>query len=73
MPEEFKIGIYRHYKGKDYKVICVATHSESQEQLVVYQTLYGDFDHWVRPLSMFTESVQVNGTVVPRFKYIAKE
>jgi hypothetical protein len=63
-------GRYRHYKGKDYEVIGVATHSETQEKLVVYRTLYGDFDLWVRPLTMFTESVTVYGEQVPRFRFI---
>jgi hypothetical protein len=63
-------GRYRHYKGKDYEVIGVATHSETQEKLVVYRTLYGDFDLWVRPLAMFTESVTVEGEQVPRFRFI---
>lgn len=63
-------GRYRHYKGKDYEVIGIATHSETQEKLVVYRTLYGDFDLWVRPLAMFTESVTVNGEQVPRFRFI---
>ena len=63
-------GIYRHYKGPYYKVLDVATHSESEESLVVYQTLYGDNDTWVRPLSMFAESVDVNGEACPRFAYV---
>lgn len=63
-------GRYRHYKGKDYELIGVATHSETQEKLVVYRTLYGDFDLWVRPLAMFTESVTVDGEQVPRFRFI---
>ncbi|MEE4661223.1 MAG: DUF1653 domain-containing protein [Halieaceae bacterium] len=60
-------GRYRHYKGKDYRVLYVATHSETGEKLVVYQTLYGDFDYWVRPLAMFVETVDVDGQAVPRF------
>lgn len=63
-------GRYRHYKGKDYELIGVATHSETQEKLVVYRTLYGAFDLWVRPLAMFTESVTVDGEQVPRFRFI---
>ena len=63
-------GRYRHYKGKDYEVIGIATHSETQEKLVVYRTLYGDFDLWVRPLAMFTETVTVEGEQVPRFRFI---
>ena len=52
-------GRYRHYKGKDYQVIGLARHSETEEPLVVYRTLYGDFDLWVRPLAMFNEVVEV--------------
>jgi hypothetical protein len=66
-------GRYRHYKGKEYEVIGVARHSETEEALVVYRTLYGDFDLWVRPLTMFTETVEVDGVTVPRFAYIGDE
>lgn len=52
-------GLYAHYKGPFYKVLDVATHSETEEPMVVYQALYGDKGMWVRPLSMFTESVSV--------------
>ncbi len=65
-----KKGIYRHYKGNLYQVIEVATHSETQEQLVVYRTLYGDYSMWVRPLEMFEESIQVDGQEVARFTFI---
>ena len=65
-----KKGIYRHYKGNLYQVIEVATHSETQEQLVVYRTLYGDYSMWVRPLEMFEESIQVDGQKVARFTFI---
>ena len=63
-------GRYRHYKGKDYEVIGIATHSETLEQLVVYRTRYGNYDLWVRPLAMFTENITVNGQQVPRFRFI---
>lgn len=63
-------GRYRHYKGKDYEVIGIATHSETDEQLVVYRTLYGNYDLWVRPLAMFTETVELDGESVPRFRFI---
>jgi len=63
-------GRYRHYKGKDYEVIGIATHSETEEKLVVYRTLYGDYDLWVRPLGMFTETVTVDGVTQPRFRFI---
>lgn len=66
-------GIYQHYKGQQYRVIGVARHSETEEQLVVYQTLYGAFDLWVRPLSMFLESVEIDGLQQPRFALLQEE
>lgn len=63
-------GRYRHYKGKEYAVAGVARHSETEEAMVVYQTLYGNFDWWVRPLSMFLETVAVDGKTCPRFAYV---
>lgn len=62
-------GIYRHYKGQRYEVIDVARHSETEEWLVVYRTLYGNHDLWVRPLAMFEEQVDVAGQSVPRFQW----
>lgn len=63
-------GRYRHYKGKDYEVISVATHSETSEKYVVYKALYGDYGIWIRPLDMFIEEVVVEGKKQPRFKKI---
>ena len=63
-----KPGRYRHYKGKDYEVLGVARHSESEEKLVVYRQLYGEGGLWVRPMGMFLESVSVEGALVPRFR-----
>ncbi|WP_346355684.1 DUF1653 domain-containing protein [Azotosporobacter soli] len=60
-------GLYRHYKGKDYRVLGVARHSETQEELVVYQALYGEGGLWVRPKAMFLEMVVLDGVRVPRF------
>jgi len=65
-----KPGIYRHFKGRDYKVLMVAKHSETLEEYVVYQALYGDFGTWVRPMAMFEELVEVNGAQVRRFALI---
>lgn len=64
-------GLYRHYKGSDYFVYRIATHSETQESLVVYRCLYGDFSWWVRPLAMFTETVEREGETQPRFAFVA--
>lgn len=63
-----KPGRYRHYKGKDYDVLGVARHSESEEEYVVYRQLYGTGDLWIRPVGMFLESVSVEGATVPRFR-----
>lgn len=71
MNNNLVLGKYRHYKGKDYEVIAVATHSETQEQLVVYRLLYGDFSYWVRPLAMFSEQVIIDGVSQPRFQFIS--
>ncbi len=68
-----KNGRYRHYKGQDYIVIGVARHSETDEELVVYRPDYGDRRLWVRPLEMFSETVEVNGQQVPRFQFVQTE
>ena len=67
-----KTGTYRHFKGKDYKVVAIAKHSETLEEFVVYQALYGEMGMWVRPLAMFEESVEVDGKTVNRFQYIGE-
>ena len=65
-----KSGRYIHFKGKEYEVIGTARHSETLEEMVVYRALYGDFDLWVRPLSMWDEIVEHNGKPVKRFTHI---
>jgi hypothetical protein len=67
---DIQTGIYRHYKGKEYRVLFIAKHSETVEEMVVYQALYGEFGYWVRPKKMFMESVDVGGQLMPRFQYI---
>ena len=63
-------GIYRHYKGNLYHVLHTAQHSETEEMLVVYRCLYGEYGVWVRPLAMFTETVKVDGKQVARFELV---
>lgn len=73
--DKLKIGIYRHSKtGNLYKVLGVAKHSETLEDLVVYEALYNNPTSvlWARPLKMFTETVNINGKKVPRFVFLKK-
>ena len=63
-------GIYRHYKGNLYQVLHTAQHSETEEALVVYRCLYGEYGVWVRPIAMFAETVTVDGKQVARFELI---
>lgn len=69
---EISLGRYRHFKGGEYEVLHIARHSETEEPLVVYRALYGDGDVWVRPLSMWNESVEYNGEKILRFTYIGE-
>ena len=70
--ESIKPGRYRHFKGKEYEVLGVARHSETEEELVVYRALYGDFGLWVRPVSMWNETVERDGKRFRRFTYIGE-
>lgn len=63
-------GIYRHYKGNLYQVLHTAQHSETEEALVVYRCLYGEYGVWVRPLDMFAEMITRDGQQIPRFELI---
>ncbi|MEW4455451.1 DUF1653 domain-containing protein [Bremerella sp. JC817] len=72
-PETIIAGRYRHYKGPAYVVLGVARHSETEEPLVVYRKDYGDQSLWVRPLTMFTETVEIDGQQIPRFAYVGPE
>ncbi|MDP1881007.1 MAG: DUF1653 domain-containing protein [Parachlamydiaceae bacterium] len=63
-------GMYEHYKGFRYKVLAIARHSETLEELVVYQALYGEKGSWVRPLAMFLEDVMIDEKPQPRFKLV---
>lgn len=69
---EIKIGKYRHYKGNEYRVLYLARNSETLEEMVVYQALYGDMGIWVRPASMWNEIIQRDGLSYRRFEYIGE-
>ena len=68
--EKIKPGIYRHFKGNEYEVLHIARHSETEEEMVVYRALYGDYSLWVRPASMWNETVTRNGETLKRFTYL---
>lgn len=70
--DQIKIGKYRHFKGNEYRVLYVAKHSETLEEMVVYQALYGEHGIWVRPASMWNETIERDGKVYQRFTYIGK-
>ena len=70
--ETIKPGRYRHFKGREYEVLGVARHSETEEELVVYRALYGDFGLWVRPVSMWNETIERDGKTFRRFTYIGE-
>ena len=72
MEQEIKIGRYRHFKGNEYEVIGIAKHSETTEEMVVYRVLYGEQRLWVRPASMWNETVERDGKVYQRFTYIGE-
>ncbi len=70
---EIRPGRYRHYKGNEYTVLGVARHSETLDELVVYRQEYGDRGLWVRPASMFSEIVIIDGKPALRFAAIGGE
>lgn len=69
---DLKPGKYRHFKGNEYLLLGIATHSETLEPMVVYKALYGDHNLWVRPAAMWNETVDKDGYCGPRFSYIGK-
>ncbi|MFN7710166.1 MAG: DUF1653 domain-containing protein [Holosporales bacterium] len=68
--QPLELGIYEHYKALRYEVVGLARHSETLETLVVYRALYGQYELWVRPLEMFLENVEIDGKIMPRFRYL---
>ena len=71
--QEIRPGKYRHFKGKEYEVLGLATHSETEEQMVVYRPLYGERGLWVRPAAMWNETVERDGQTWRRFTYIGDD
>ena len=71
--DEIKAGRYRHFKGNEYEVLYLAKHSETLEPMVVYRALYGERCVWVRPASMWNETVERDGKTYRRFTYIGEE
>ena len=71
--EEIKLGRYRHFKGNEYEVLALAKHSETLESMVVYRALYGEHGVWVRPASMWNETVERDGKTDIRFTYMEEE
>lgn len=67
---EIKCGKYRHFKGGEYEVIGTAKHSETLEEMVVYRALYGEVGLWVRPASMWNETVERDGKTYRRFTFV---
>ena len=70
---EIPKGKYRHFKGNEYRVLCLARNSETLEEMVVYQALYGEHEVWVRPASMWNETVSKDGKTIKRFTYLGNE
>jgi hypothetical protein len=70
--EQIRPGRYRHFKGNEYRLLGIAHHSETMEEMVVYQALYGEHGLWVRPASMWSETVERDGYCGPRFVYIGE-
>ena len=69
--EQIKLGIYRHFKGGQYRVLALARHSESLEPMVVYRALYGEHGLWVRPAAMWNETIERDGKKFRRFQKIS--
>ena len=61
-------GVYRHFKGNQYQLIEIATHSETGEKFVVYRALYGERGMWIRPVEMFDETIIRDGKTIKRFQ-----
>ena len=70
---QLKPGVYRHFKGNLYRLITIARHSETLEEMVVYQALYGEGGFWVRPAAMWDEIVEKENYTGPRFTWVGEK
>jgi hypothetical protein len=69
-----ELGLYRHKSGKFYQVFQIAKHAENLEDLVIYQALYGNYEIWAKPMSLFTENMTSDsGESVPTFSLITSD
>ena len=68
-----KLGLYQHFKGSYYRVLHIAKHSETEQELVIYQALYGERGIWARPVTMFDETIERDGKPIARFSYCADQ
>ena len=71
--DDFRPGRYRHFKGKEYELICTARHSETEELMVVYRALYGEGGIWVRPAAMWNEQIERDGRRSRRLTHMGDE
>lgn len=71
--ETIRPGRYRHFKGREYEVLCIARHSEDESPMVVYRPLYNDSDLWVRPADMWNETVVRDGRTYTRFVRVEEQ
>lgn len=69
---DIKLGCYRHFKGNEYRVVALAKNSETEEMMVVYKALYNEGELWVRPASMWNETIIRDGKEYKRFTYIGE-
>jgi len=70
MNDDMLKGTYRHYKGNQYELLEIGIHTETEEKMVIYKALYAPYGIWVRPYSMFFESVVIEGVEQPRFSKV---
>ncbi len=71
--ETIRPGRYRHFKGREYEVLCIARHSEDESPMVVYRPLYNDSGLWVRPVDMWNETVVRDGRTYTRFVRVEEQ